>query len=101
MLGDPPIEPPGCSEFDLYEHRMESMGWVRWNKVLESWNYYWWWNEDPDGEPAPVHVMHSRTDDAYFANAGQHGWNRAQKVKEMGGWWMKMNPPARDKHPDR
>ena len=54
---------------------------------------WWWWDEDPDSEPIPVSILESGTNNEYFASIGQHGWNRAQWVKEMGGVWMKVLIP--------
>ena len=60
--------------------------WVRSQKIIES-GEYWWWNEDEDSAPVPVTVAWSGTDDRFFAEIGQLGWNRPQEVIEMGGWW--------------
>jgi hypothetical protein len=53
---------------------------------------WWWWNED--GPPIPVSIMASGHENVrYFASQGQYGWNRAQWVEDMGGFWMKVVEP--------
>lgn len=54
---------------------------------------WWWWNGDEDAMPILVSVMSSGTNGEYFAATGQHGWNRAQWVKDMEGHWMKAVIP--------
>lgn len=54
--------------------------------------YWWWWNED--GPPIPVNIDWSPTNGGnFYAQAGQHGWNRHQWVKDMGGYWMQIIEP--------
>lgn len=96
---DTPIEDPQVSAYEEYQRQMRSIGWSNWKSVDESWTYYWWWDEG-DAPPIPVIVLHSPTDDKYFATQGQHGWNRSRNVEEMGGWWMKLEPPTTVSHPD-
>lgn len=98
MSGDPPMEIPGSSEHEQYEHEMAKLGWQRWPSV-DKQCWYWWWNEDPDGVPVPVSVMYSGQDKNYFASEGQLGWNRFQLVEEMEGWWKKLIEPATVGHP--
>ena len=65
-----------------------------WRKDLpDEQRIWWWWNGDPDGDAIPVQIMYSGTDSSYFASQGQHGWNRAQDVKEMRGLWMHCDAP--------
>jgi hypothetical protein len=53
---------------------------------------WWWWNED--GPPIPVSIMASGHENVRcFASQGQYGWNRAQWVEDMGGFWMKVVEP--------
>jgi hypothetical protein len=54
---------------------------------------WWWWNGDPDGQPILVSILYSGTSCKYFAAIGQYGWNVAQYVEDMGGYWMKAVIP--------
>jgi hypothetical protein len=87
------------SATDCYRLKMEHRGWFRWDAIDEG-RWYWWWDEDPDGVPVPVNVMYSPTTEKCFASTGQLGWNRAQDVDSMGGWWMKLVEPSVADHPD-
>ncbi len=63
--------------------------WVAWDKIDVSG--FWWWD---DGQlVVPVWVGLSSPGKFFFASTGQHGWNRSQKVSEMGGVWMKCDVP--------
>lgn len=69
-------------------------GWVPAEMVRES-GEYWWWNGDLDSGPAPVTIAKGYTGGEYlFAEAGQFGWNRAQMLPEMGGWWKLIPEPG-------
>lgn len=54
---------------------------------------YWWWNGDEDSTPIHIEIFYSATSRSCFAPSGQYGWNRAQDVSEMGGWWKKLPTP--------
>lgn len=66
--------------------------WVSDKQVNES-GYWWWWNGDLDSAPVPVYVMWSGSTDTYFASMGQLGWNRAQDIIGMGGFWLRLPEP--------
>jgi hypothetical protein len=65
-----------------------------WSKTCpDEQGYWWWWNED--GPPIPVSIFASGHENVrYFATVGQHGWNRAQWVEDMGGFWMRLHEPS-------
>ena len=65
-------------------------GWV---SVPDDQCEWWWYNQDPDGAPILVSVLYSFSSGEHFASVGQHGWNVAQDVKDMGGVWMKAQIP--------
>jgi len=67
----------------------------KWQSLPDDIGYWWWWNGDPDEEPFPVNIGVGLTGELrYFAEQGQHGWNRAQWVEDMGGEWMKLEAPT-------
>ena len=63
------------------------------NALPNECGLYWWWNGDENGLPIAVDIFVNQGDKTYFAPAGQHGWNRFQFVKEMGGLWSRLYQP--------
>lgn len=60
---------------------------------------FWWWNGDEDSSPIHIELGISLPSRQVFAQIGQYGWNRAQDVQDMEGWWMPLEtplPPSRE-----
>lgn len=79
---------------DAY-HSKQSKELAEWTQtpMFESGSY-WCWNGDEDAAPIHVEVFYSGTSDSYFLPAGQYGWNEAQDVEKLVGyWWMRLPEP--------
>ena len=89
-FGNIPSATPRCI---LCPHRDECKVPNQWRKETpDEQGYWWWWDED--GPPIPVNIFVNGTGKPrYFATIGQHGWNRAQWVEDMGGMWMRLPEP--------
>ena len=73
---------------DILKSTHRSGGWSETPPDCEGW---WWWCENAQDEPIPVHIQRSPAGRRYYASTGQHGWTQAKWSDEMGGVWQRSN----------
>lgn len=74
------------------DDRHDSWRWGR--DIPQQAGLYWWWNGDPNAGPIDVRLDFANgADDGLYALPLQHGWNRFQRVADMGGYWAACTAP--------
>lgn len=82
-----------CAEAGKF-HQLPKGDFLDWTQTPPSQSGdYWWWNGDEDSRPILVSIGISLPSGECFAQIGQYGWNQAQPVTQMGGYWMLEEGP--------